>query len=313
LTLLRMTGIRVGFGAPPQRVQALRGVDLEIGAAEVLALVGESGSGKSTLARVAMRLLAPDEGRVIYGGVDVTRLAGRRLRALRRHAQMVFQDPLSSLDAWMTVSQAVQEPLAIHAIGSRAERRARAEDMLRKVGMSAEHDAKYPAALSGGQLQRVAIARALVLEPALLICDEPVSALDLSVQAQVLNLLMDLQEERRLGLMFITHDLSVVSEIADRVAVMYLGRIVEQGTRRQVLGAPRHPYTVALLSSATGGWKPPTAEILLEGDPPSPVDPPSGCGFRERCWKASDLCAKVEPVLAEGDGQRSAVACHHPE
>ena len=162
------------------------------------------------------------------------------------------------------------------------------------------------------QLQRVAIARALAMSPALLVCDEPVSALDLSVQAQVLNLLMDMQEERRLGLLFITHDLSVVSEIADRIAVMYLGQIVEIGSRQQVLSAPRHPYTAALLSSATETWKPDRAEVILEGDPPSPVNPPSGCSFRERCWRASDICARIPPALDGGDSGRSAAACHHP-
>ena len=189
MKLLELHGVRVGFGVPPHRVQAVRGVDLAVDAGEVLALVGESGSGKSTLARVAMRLLPPDDGTVTYGGTDITQIKGGALRAMRRHAQMVFQDPLSSLDARMTVLQAVEEPLIIHQIGTRTERRRMAAEMLRKVGILAEHDDKYPAGLSGGQLQRVAIARALILSPPLLVCDEPVSALDLSVQAQVLNLL----------------------------------------------------------------------------------------------------------------------------
>jgi len=312
LKLLELQGVRVGFGVPPRRVQAVRAVDLDVEAGETLALVGESGSGKSTLARIAMRLLVPDDGTVTYAGTDVTRIAGRPLRDIRRHAQMVFQDPLSSLDARMTVRQAVEEPLIIHRIGHRTERRLMAEDLLRKVGISAEYDTKYPAALSGGQLQRVAIARALVLSPALLVCDEPVSALDLSVQAQVLNLLMDMQEERQLGLLFITHDLSVVSEIADRIAVMYLGRIVEIGTRRQVLGHPRHPYTVALLSSASGGWKTSTDRVVLDGDPPSAINPPSGCSFRERCWKATEICSRIEPIVTGGNADHSGVACHHP-
>jgi oligopeptide transport system ATP-binding protein len=309
--LLELQDVRVGFGPATLRVQALRGVDLSVAESEVLALVGESGSGKSTLARVAMRLLPPDQGRVSYGGTDVTGLNGAALRAIRRQAQMVFQDPFSSLDGRMTVRQAVEEPLVIHGIGTRAARRAQATDLLRKVGLRPEHDDTLPQALSGGQLQRVAIARALVLSPALLVCDEPVSALDLSVQAQVLNLLLDLQQERRLGMLFITHDLSVVSEIADRIAVMYLGRIVEIGTRSQVLTAPRHPYTVALLSAATGDWKPQGPEILLEGDPPSPVNPPSGCAFRNRCWRADARCAEVDPSLAGGP-DRSRAACHHP-
>ena len=310
--LLRLQDLRAGFGVSPRRVQALRGVSLDVAEGEVVALVGESGSGKSTLARVAMRLLLPDEGRVCYGGSDVTHLTGAALRAVRRQAQMVFQDPLSSLDARMTVRQSVEEPLIIHGLGTRAERRARATDLLRKVGLPAEHDEKRPSALSGGQLQRVAIARALVLAPALLICDEPVSALDLSVQAQVLNLLLDMQQERRLGILFITHDLSVVSEIADRIAVMYLGRIVEVGTRAQVLAAPRHPYTVALLSVASGSWKPPGETVVLEGDPPSPINPPSGCGFRERCQRASGRCAELDPALSSGEDGLSRVACHHP-
>jgi oligopeptide/dipeptide ABC transporter ATP-binding protein len=256
--------------------------------------------------------LAPNKGQVLYDGADVTSLSAGPLRITRRKVQMVFQDPYSSLDSRMTVLQSVTEPLHVHRHGPRAGRRALAIAMLRNVGMTDAYDNKYPAALSGGQLQRVAIARALVMSPALLVCDEPVSALDLSVQAQVLNLLMDMQEERRLGLLFITHDLSVVSEVADRVAVMYLGRIVETGTRTQVLSMPRHPYTVALLSAASGTWKPATAQIVLKGDPPSPVNPPSGCGFRDRCPRASDICAQIAPTLAGGDGARSFVACHHP-
>jgi oligopeptide transport system ATP-binding protein len=309
---LRLSGIRVGFGAPPARVQALRGVDLAIAPGETLALVGESGSGKSTLARVAMRLLAPDEGQVHYGDTDVSCLQGTALRAMRRQVQMVFQDPFASLDARMTVRQAVEEPLVIHGIGNRAGRRAEATALLRQVGLAPEHDDKLPAALSGGQLQRVAIARALVLSPAFLVCDEPVSALDLSVQAQVLNLLMDLQKDRGLGLLFITHELSVVSEVADRVAVIYLGRIVETGPRSEVLSRPRHPYTRALLSSASGDWKPAGEAVVLEGDPPSPINPPQGCAFRSRCWKASAACEGIDPMLrpaGEGQGQ---VACHHP-
>ncbi len=312
MKLLELRGIRVGFGNAPQRVQALRGVDLDIAAGEVLALVGESGSGKSTLARVAMRLQHADEGQVIYGGTDVTGLKGARLRVMRQRIQMVFQDPHSSLDARMTVAQAVEEPLAIHRIFRRAERRARAADLLRKVGMSPGHDDKLPGSLSGGQLQRVAIARSLILSPALLVCDEPVSALDLSVQAQVLNLLLDLQEERALALFFITHDLSVVSEIADRIAVMYLGRIVEIGTRRDMLTNPRHPYTVALLSAASGAWKPAGAEVVLDGDPPSPINPPSGCAFRSRCWRALPICAEVDPVLSGAGTGATHVACHDP-
>jgi oligopeptide/dipeptide ABC transporter ATP-binding protein len=312
VTLLALSGIELGFGAPPRRVRAVRGVDLSVAEGETLALVGESGSGKSTLARVAMRLLTPDRGRVLYADRDVTHLAGGPLRQARRHAQMVFQDPFSSLDPRMTVLQSVAEPLHIHGLGPRSERLDLARATLRKVGITDVHDGKTPSALSGGQLQRVAIARALVMSPALLICDEPVSALDLSVQAQVLNLLMELQDERRLGLLFITHDLSVVSEVADRVAVMYLGRIVETGTRSQVLGAPRHPYTAALLSAAAGPWKPATAPVILKGEPPSPVDPPSGCGFRERCPRASDICARVAPPLT-GGGTQTYVACHHPD
>ena len=312
MRLLDLQDIQVSFGAPPRRVQAVRGVNLAVHAGEVLALVGESGCGKSTLARIAMRLLVPDEGAVTYGDTDMTQITRGALRTARRHAQMVFQDPLSSLDARMTVRQAVEEPLIIHRIGTARDRHSMASDILRKVGIQPEHDDKYPAGLSGGQLQRVAIARALVLSPALLVCDEPVSALDLSVQAQVLNLLMDMQEERQLGILFITHDLAVVSEIADRIAVMYLGQIVETGARPQVLGRPRHPYTLALLSSATGKWKADTAKIILEGDPPSPTNPPSGCGFRERCWKATDLCSRVVPVLTTGDADQSGVACHYP-
>jgi oligopeptide/dipeptide ABC transporter ATP-binding protein len=259
-----------------------------------------------------MRLLEPDSGQVHYGQEEVTRLSGSPLREIRRKVQMVFQDPFSSLDPRMTALQSVVEPLHIHRLGSPGERRDQARAMLRKVGLTEGLDNKFPASLSGGQLQRVAIARALVLSPSLLVCDEPVSALDLSVQAQVLNLLQDIQSDERLGLLFITHDLAVVSEIADRVAVMYLGRIVESGTRAQVLGAPRHPYTTALLSAASGGWKPASAPIILKGDPPSPANPPSGCGFRERCWRATDICASLAPPLRVENADGHLVACHHP-
>lgn len=313
MTLLRLNDVEVGFGAQPRRVQAVRGVSLTVDAGETLALVGESGSGKSTLARIAMRLLEPDAGKVHYGDRDVTLLTGNALRAIRCKVQMVFQDPFASLDPRMTVLQSVAEPLHIHRLGSGGERRDRAREMLRKVGLTDDLDAKVPQTLSGGQLQRVAIARALVLSPSVLVCDEPVSALDLSVQAQVLNLLQDIQQDRRVGLLFITHDLSVVSEIADRVAVIYLGRIVESGSRAQVLGSPRHPYTTALLSAASGAWKPTTAPIILKGDPPSPANPPSGCGFRERCWRATEVCARLAPQLtASGAGEHMA-ACHHPD
>ena len=311
MSALELIDVKHSFGRDGRAVQAVRGVTLEVDHGEVVALVGESGSGKSTLARVAVRLLRPSDGTVSVGGRDITTLRGRALRSVRSHIQMVFQDPFMSLDPLLRVDEAVAEPLVIHRLGTKPERSARAADLLHSVGIDEHLHRKLPRELSGGQRQRVAIARALALDPSVLVCDEPVSALDVSVQAQVLNVLIELQERLRLACLFITHDLAVVSEVADRVAVMYLGRLVEVGTRASVLASPMHPYTCALYSAspstATGRRR-----IELQGEPPSPFDPPSGCGFRTRCWKATELCAAETPPLAELRPGH-AVACHHPE
>ncbi|MDE0804792.1 MAG: ATP-binding cassette domain-containing protein [Acidimicrobiales bacterium] len=295
-------------------VRAVDGVDLVIDEAETLGLVGESGCGKSTLARATTRLVPISSGSLRYRGQDLTDADERRLRAFRRHVRIVFQDPYGSLNPRMTVRQIVAQPLEIHRVGRRSERDDRVRELLTTVGLDAAAASRYPHEFSGGQRQRVSIARALALDPELLVLDEPVSALDVSIQAQIISLLRRLREEMGLSYLFISHDLAVVRHIADRVAVMYLGRIVEQGARDQVFDRPQHPYTRALLSAvpdpnpATRGE---TRRIRLHGEPPDPADPPSGCRFRTRCWKADDLCAAVEPELVGDDGH--VAACHHPE
>ena len=311
-TLLEVRGLEHRFHVPKGVVHAVRGVDFDLGAGETLALVGESGSGKSTTARAVLRLIQPTAGSVRLEGRDLLTVGRRELRGLRRRVQMVFQDPYSSLDPKMTALEAVAEPLALHRVGDRSARRARALELLDLVGVGADRATLRPGDLSGGQRQRIAIARALALEPAVLVCDEAVSALDVSVQAQVLNLLADIQESMDVSLLFITHDLAVVSEIADRVAVMYLGRIVEIGPLEQLLRRPRHPYTVALLAAAphlTGDRSGP----VLQGEPPSPLNPPRGCSFASRCPRAEPVCREIDPVIPVADTRSHAFACHNPE
>ena len=299
------------------KIHALEGVDLELREGETLGVVGESGSGKSTLAKLLMALERPTSGTVRFRGEDVFSLSGRRLRALRRRIQIVLQDPYTSLDPRMTVGEIVGEPFAIHGdVVPKRERRERVAELLDRVGLSPRVASRYPHEFSGGQRQRIGVARALALRPEVVICDEPVSALDVSVQAQVINLLQDLQEEFKLSYIFIAHDLSVVQHISDRVAVMYLGKVVELGDEPDVYGSPTHPYTQALVSAAPvpdPSLRDLRRQIVLEGEIPSAAEPPSGCVFRTRCWKAQAICAEEEPALVVRDPGPQRSACHFAE
>jgi len=296
-------------------VHAVDGLSFEISRGGTLGLVGESGSGKSTVARLVTRLLEPTAGEIVYDGTPITHASARALRPLRREIQLVFQDPYSSLNPRRTVGAIVAEPLRLQRIGTRAERRARVRELLEVVGLNPEHYNRYPHEFSGGQRQRIGIARALVTTPKLVVADEPVSALDVSIQAQILNLLGELQGEFGLTYLFIAHDLDVVRHVSDRVAVMYLGKIVELSPADELYARPVHPYTEALLSAV------PQVEvdarerlrslIVLRGDPPSAVSPPSGCRFHTRCSYATEICGAVEPQLIDHGGGHVA-ACHHP-
>jgi oligopeptide transport system ATP-binding protein len=295
-------------------VPAVRGVSLRLSQGETLGLVGESGSGKSTLGRIIVRLIAPTSGTVAFRGLEIAGLRGKALRGVRSELQMVFQDPYSSLDPRMSIFEIVAEPISRQRHLSRAETSRRVFEVLDMVGLSKTHASRRPAEFSGGQRQRIGIARALAPSPSVIVLDEPVSSLDVSIQAQVLNLLEDLQKELRVSYLFISHDLSVVRHVADRVAVMYLGRIVEVGSVDQIFEQPAHPYTKALLSAAplVDSWRMAASErIILKGEPPSPVDPPSGCAFRARCWKAEKICAGEVPLL-QSRRATQAVACYMP-
>jgi oligopeptide/dipeptide ABC transporter ATP-binding protein len=305
------------IGRTVGQVQAVDGVSLTIGRGQTIGLVGETGCGKSTLARCIAGLIPVTSGTVTFEGDNITNLSRRAMQPYRRQIQMIFQDPYGSLNPRRRVGSIIGDPFAVHKTASGADRKRKVQELMERVGLNPEHFNRYPAEFSGGQRQRIGVARALALRPKLIICDEPVSALDVSIQAQVLNLLADLQSDYGLSYLFIAHDLEVVRHVSSSVIVMYLGRVAEAGPKGQVYDAPRHPYTNALLSAAPAADPDAAASrqrILLTGDVPSPINPPSGCRFHPRCPKAQDLCAEQTPPLEvkAGDPATHVTACHYP-
>lgn len=309
--VLKANDLRVEFAVGHRRLIAVDGVSLQVSAGETLALVGESGSGKSTIALTLMRAHQPDSGQIFFEDKDITRLSERRLKPVRRRLQMVIQDPYASLDPRMTIGRVIAEPLVAHRWGNRRTIDARVVELLEQVGLPPDAASRYPGQFSGGQRQRVSIARALALEPSMIIADEPVSALDMSIQAQIINLLGTIQTERNLAYLVIAHDLALVHQISNRVAVLYLGQVVEEGPTDAVVWSPQHPYTAALLSATPTPDSPTRERIVLAGDPPSAIDRPSGCVFHPRCPIARSQCAaQAPPVVETGAGHR--VACFFP-
>lgn len=321
MSLLKVENLKVHFPVKhgvfsrvKKWVKAVDGLSLRVDAGETVGLVGESGCGKTTLGRAIIKLLEPTAGKVEFDGTDIATLSGSELRSKRKQFQMIFQDPYGSLNPRMTVGQIIGEPIDIHGLAAnRKEKEERISQLLEDVGLNPIHAQRYPHEFSGGQRQRIGIARALAVKPKLIVCDEPVSALDVSVQAQIINLLQDLQEEHGLAYLFIAHDLAVVEHISQRIVVMYLGRVVEEGDAKTVVSAPRHPYTKALIS-AIPVVDPDSKRqrIVLPGDVPSPIDPPSGCPFHPRCPVAEDRCRSEVPELRELAGGQMA-ACHLAE
>lgn len=308
--LLEVVDLKKHFREKNGVLKAVDGISFHIKRGETLGLVGESGSGKTTTGRLILRLIEPTAGRIVFEGQDLSNLKKHEMRLVRRNIQMIFQDPYASLNPRMTVREIIAEPLIIHKVASGKELEERVNNLLDIVGLHKNHAKRLPQEFSGGQRQRIGIARALALEPKLIVCDEPISALDVSIQAQIINLLQDLQEQFNLTYLFIAHDLSVVKHIADRVAVMYLGKIVEMGDKEQIFNEPRHPYTKALLASVP--IPDPSQKgkaAVLKGDSPSPINPPPGCRFASLCEKAKDICFKEEPDLVEVKSNHF-VGCH---